>query len=166
MRPELIAEQVLAALTAAGQSLVTAESLTGGLIGARLTAVPGASRAYLGGLITYATQAKSGLAGVSPELLKEYGAVSPQSAVAMAEGVQRLIGADWAVAVTGVAGPDPQEGHQPGEVWIGLVGPKLAPTAIRGDFRGDREQIREATVDAALGAVFSAIDSETPSTNG
>ena len=148
---------VVAALTARGELLATAESLTGGLLGAAITAVPGASAAYLGGVVAYATAMKHSLAGVDAALLAEAGPVSERTAIALADGARAVTGADWAVATTGVAGPEPQDGHQPGEVWVGLAGPSLASWAVRCDFTGDRRAVREATVTAALELLAGAI---------
>jgi nicotinamide-nucleotide amidase len=159
-RPESIPAAVIAALVVAEQRLATAESLTGGLIGATLTAVPGASKAYLGGLITYATELKAKLGGVPAAVLAEHGPVSPVTASAMALGVQSATGADWAVAVTGVAGPDPQDGHAPGEVWVGLANPQSDATTHRLDLAGSREEIRRQTVTAALWLVLDAIHAD------
>lgn len=166
MPPEPIAVEVVALLVATGQTLATAESLTGGLIGATITAVPGASKAYLGGLITYATELKAGLAGVPADVLEQFGPVSPQTAEAMAAGVRQVTGADWAITVTGVAGPDPQDGHQPGEVWLGLSGPGGVRSVSRMDLTGSRDQIRSATVSAALAELFKMLREFGASTNG
>lgn len=166
MPPEPIAVEVVALLVATGQTLATAESLTGGLIGATITAVPGASKAYLGGLITYATELKAGLAGVAADVLAQFGPVSPQTAEAMAAGVRQVTAADWAIAVTGVAGPDPQDGHQPGEVWLGLAGPGGVRSVSRMDLAGSRDQIRSATVSAALAELFKVLRDFGASTNG
>jgi nicotinamide-nucleotide amidase len=157
MPPDPIAAQVVAALVASGQRLATAESLTGGLIGATITAVPGASQAYVGGLITYATQLKATVAGVPHDVLAIHGPVSEQTAVAMAAGARRVTGADWAVSVTGVAGPDSQDGHLPGEVWIGLADPDGGCAASRIDLKGSRDEIRAGTVAAALVGLLSRL---------
>jgi nicotinamide-nucleotide amidase len=137
--------------------LATAESLTGGLLGAAITAVPGASAAYVGGAIAYATPMKHRLAGVDAELLATQGPVSERTAVALAAGIREATDADWAVATTGVAGPTSQDGHEPGEVWVGIVGPGVAATAVRYDFTGDRFAVRAATVQAALALLAGAL---------
>jgi nicotinamide-nucleotide amidase len=154
------AAEVIAALTARGQSLATAESLTGGLLGAAITAVPGASAAYVGGAIAYATLMKHRLAGVDAELLATQGPVSERTAVALAAGIREATDADWAVATTGVAGPTSQDGHEPGEVWVGIVGPGAAARAVRYDFTGDRAEVRAATVQAALALLAAALAAE------
>ena len=155
-----VAAAVVAALTARGQLLATAESLTGGLLGAAITAVPGASAAYLGGVVAYATPMKQRLAGVGAELLAAHGPVSELTAIALAEGVREATGADWGVATTGVAGPSSQDGHEPGEVWVGLASPSGTATAVRHDFTGDRAAVRDATVQAALALVAKALGAD------
>ncbi len=152
-----LAADVVAALTARGQSLATAESLTGGLLGAAITAVPGASAAYVGGVVAYATAMKHRLAGVDADLLAAEGPVSERTATALAAGVRAVTGADWAVATTGVAGPAAQDGHEPGEVWVGLAGGSAPATAVRYDFTGDRSAVRDAAVQAALALLAGAL---------
>ena len=156
-RPDLAAG-VVGALTARQQTLASAESLTGGLIGAALTAVPGASLAYRGGVVAYATDVKHRLAGVPEDVLHANGPVSEATALALATGVRDIVGADWAVAATGVAGPDPQDGHAPGEVWLGLARPDGTAHAVRYWFDGDRGAVRDATVGAALQLLADALD--------
>ena len=106
-----------------GETVATAESLTGGLIGAELTATPGSSGTYAGGMVTYATDLKRRLLGVPGDLLAEHGAVHPDVAAGMAAGARDALGATYGLAVTGVAGPDPQDGRPVGTVYIGLAGP-------------------------------------------
>jgi nicotinamide-nucleotide amidase len=166
MLPDPTAEKLIAALTAAGQSLATVESLTGGLIGATITGVPGASAVYRGGLITYSNEAKARLAGVSKQILDTHGAVSEQTATAMATGARVAVGSDWAIAVTGVAGPDAAEGHEPGLVWVALAAPGRHPVAKRLELSGTREQIRVVTVDAALSWLLALLADSGPSTTG
>ncbi len=166
-----LAEVVGRTLADRGLSLATSESLTGGLLGATITAVPGASRYYLGGVVVYATEQKSRIGGVSRSVLRSHGVISAQTAIEMVMGVQKLTGADYALAASGVAGPDPQEGHQPGVVWIAVVGPTIgaiepAPMALRFEFEGDRRQIREQTVHAALDMLCDQLDPATREQNG
>ncbi|MFT3861335.1 CinA family protein [Micropruina sp.] len=144
-------------------TLATSESLTGGLLGATITAVPGASRYYLGGVVVYATEQKARIGGVSRSVLTSHGVISQQTAIEMVVGVQELTGADYALATSGVAGPDPQEGHAPGVVWVAVVGPTIgsieaSPVALRYEFDGDRLQIREQTVAAALRMLLRLLD--------
>jgi nicotinamide-nucleotide amidase len=132
--------------------LASAESLTGGLLGARVTSVPGASAAYVGGVVSYATLVKQSLLGIGDEIVAGPGVVSAECAAAMAQGVRALLGADVAVSTTGVAGPDPQEGKPVGLVYVGCADPG-GVVAVRHQLGGDREAVRLAAVDAALALV-------------
>lgn len=142
------ASEVIAKLQ--GKSLVTAESLTGGGIGAALTAVPGASNVYKGGVISYTDEVKREVLGVPAEILETYGAVSRQTAEYMACGARALLKADIAVSVTGLAGPGGDEfGHEVGTVFIGYADEKTA-LVKECHFPGDREEVRQQTIEAAL----------------
>lgn len=133
-----------------GKTLVTAESLTGGGIGAALTAVPGSSAVYKGGVISYTDEVKHELLGVDEEILRRYGAVSLWTAGAMASGVRKLLKADVAVSVTGLAGPGGDEfGHKVGTVFIGFEN-QAKSIAKEYRFTGDREAVRRQTICAAL----------------
>ena len=110
-------------LLAANATVATAESLTGGLLGAALSSTPGASSTYRGGAVLYATERNRAIAGVRPELLAERGPVDPDVAVAMADGARRAFDATYGLATTGVAGPTEQDGKPVGTVFIALVGP-------------------------------------------
>ena len=133
-----------------GKTLVTAESLTGGGIGAALTAVPGSSRVYKGGVISYCDEVKHQLLGVPQELLDRCGAVSEGVAEAMASGARQLLKADVAVSVTGLAGPDGDDfGHEVGTVFIGYCDAQCC-TAGEYHFTGSREDVRHSTAAAAL----------------
>ena len=133
-----------------GKTLVTAESLTGGGIGAALTAVSGSSAVYKGGVVSYTNEVKHKLLGVPAEVLDQYGAVSEPVAVAMAEGVRNLLEADVSVSVTGLAGPGGDEyGNPVGTVFIGYCDAfctEVKPCL----FYGDRESIRRQTAEEAL----------------
>ncbi|HET9658455.1 MAG TPA: CinA family protein [Kineosporiaceae bacterium] len=146
---------MIAGLTAAGQTLAVAESLTGGLLAARLVDVPGASAVLRGGVVAYATDLKHRLLGVDPDLLAARGAVDPEVAAQMATGVLARLGADWGLATTGVAGPDPQDGKAPGTVYVAVAGPGAQVRALH--LPGDRPRIRDATVAAALELLVFAI---------
>jgi nicotinamide-nucleotide amidase len=122
-----------------------------------LTSVPGASAVYRGGLITYATDLKATLAGVRQETLDADGPVAPSTARELAVGAARHCGADWGLAVTGVAGPDPQDGHPVGQVYVGICAPDGSVRAEELSLTGDRREIRRATVEAALGSLVTAI---------
>ncbi|KRE96210.1 damage-inducible protein CinA [Nocardioides sp. Soil774] len=144
-----VAARVLEALAARGETLATAESLTGGLLAARLTDVPGASRSFVGGVVSYATRVKVSALDVPADLVAEHGVVSQQCALAMARGVGARLAATWGLATTGVAGPDEQEGRAVGTVWIAVAGPAGAHARLLA-LAGDRVAIREATCEAVL----------------
>lgn len=144
-----LAEQVHALLRAAGATLAVAESLTGGALGAALTAVPGASATFRGGVTAYATDLKASLLGVDPALLDRVGAVDAQVARLMAAGARERLGTTYALSTTGVAGPDPQGGVPAGVVHVGLAGPGIG-TARTLAVAGGREAVRAAAVRAAL----------------
>ncbi|MCU1692070.1 MAG: Competence-inducible (CinA-like) protein [Frankiales bacterium] len=136
-------------LRARGETVAVAESLTGGLLGAALSSEPGSSEGFVGGVLVYATALKATLAGVPEQLLAEHGAVSPQTAEALADGVRQRTGATYGVALTGVAGPDPQEGHPPGTLHVGVAGPAgVRVRSVR--LPGDRERVRALAVTTAL----------------
>ncbi|MEV6161738.1 nicotinamide-nucleotide amidohydrolase family protein [Streptomyces sp. NPDC052052] len=149
------AARVLELLVERGETLAVAESLTGGLVAAELTSVPGASKAFRGSVTAYATPLKRELLGVDGALLAERGAVDPEVARQMATGVRRVLGADWGMATTGVAGPDPQDGKPVGTVYVAVAGPDGAEkvTALR--LNGERADIRRESVRSVL-ALFSA----------
>jgi nicotinamide-nucleotide amidase len=148
-----LAARVLDRLRSRAETIATAESLTGGLVGATLTAIPGASEAYRGGAIVYATDVKATLLDVPTALLAQRGAVDPDVAIAMAEGVRRRLAATWGVALTGVAGPDPQDGKEPGLVYIAVAG---LDGCIVAEHRlpGDRDAVRVTACREALHAVY------------
>lgn len=150
------AAEVVASLARHGMTIAVAESLTGGLVVAELVSVPGASAVVRGGVVAYATDLKASLLGVDAALLAAHGPIHPEVAEQMAEGVRVRLGAEVGVATTGVAGPDPQDGHAPGEVWLGFATPG-GTRAERLDLAGDRAAIRRATVDALLGMLAVAL---------
>ena len=160
-QPSVVAEQLIAELTRRRMTIAVAESLTGGLVAAELVSVPGASAVLRGGVVAYATDLKSSLLGVDVELLARTGPIDPEVARQMAEGVRWRFGrdgvpADIGLATTGVAGPDPQDGHVPGEVWIGLaIGDSVEAHGLT--FGGDRAAIRSATVAASLQRVLTRL---------
>lgn len=144
----MLSSKVLKALE--GKRLATAESLTGGGIGQAITSVSGASQVYAGGIISYTNAVKHKLLGVPTELLDTLGAVSAPVAKAMAEGARKALAADVAVSVTGLAGPGGDEfGHSVGTVFIGYADGRSA-FAREYHFSGDREAVRNQTIDAAL----------------
>ena len=151
------APRLLDLLRGRQQTLSVAESLTGGRLAAAVTAVPGASAVFLGGVVTYATDLKVSLLGVPASLVREHGVVSAECARAMASGVRGLSGSTYALSTTGVAGPDSQEGRPVGTVFVGLAGPTgVASEALA--LSGDRLEIAEETVRRAVAALVGRLD--------
>jgi PncC family amidohydrolase len=145
-------------LLASGNTLAVAESCTGGLLAGEITAVPGCSRYFLGGVVAYHNDVKSGALGVPSALVDAHGAVSGEVALAMAEGVLVRFGADLAIATTGVAGPGGGARGKPvGTVWIAIADRKGVRRTHRHRFGGDRGEVRRATVRAALEAAVSLL---------
>jgi nicotinamide-nucleotide amidase len=153
-------EQIIKILAEANKTIVTAESCTGGMIAAALTDIPGASAAFYGGYVTYANAAKSRMIHVQSRLIRDYGAVSNQVARAMADSARNTARSDFAVAVTGIAGPDGGSEKKPvGLVYV-AVSSELATVVIEHRF-GDlgRDEIRKASVAAALDLVLQVLTS-------
>lgn len=154
-----VLRELAEALAGKGWKLATAESCTGGLIGGALTSVPGSSAWYLGGVVAYANEVKTALLGVPEEVLVRHGAVSPQTARAMAQGVLERTGADVAVAVTGIAGPGGGTARKPvGLVYIGVS--RRGRRAVARKFlsaAGTRKGVRKETVREAVRAVLEAV---------
>jgi nicotinamide-nucleotide amidase len=140
-------------------TVAAAESLTGGAVSDVLSAAPGASQTFLGGIVSYATEVKTGLLGVSEETVAEQGVVSRQCAAEMAEGARRLFGSDLAVSTTGVAGPDTQEGKPVGLVYVAVAGDSGA-NVVELNLDGDRPEIRRQTVDAAIAALLARLGAD------
>jgi nicotinamide-nucleotide amidase len=151
------AAEVVARLTASGQTLAVAESLTGGLVAATVVEVPGASVVLRGAVVAYATDLKHGLLGVDGDLLSRVGPVAPDVAVAMATGVRHRLGATYGIATTGVAGPDPQGDRPVGLVYMAASGPD-GVRVKRLQLVGDRRAIRDGTVRGVLALLLEALD--------
>jgi nicotinamide-nucleotide amidase len=145
-----------AALLARGETVAAAESLTAGLFCATLAAVPGASGTLRGGVVVYATELKTALAGVPEDLLAAHGPVSTQTAGALAEGVRARCRSTWGVGLTGVAGPEPVDGHAPGRVYVGVCD-GARTDVVELDLPGDRQAVREETVAAAVRALLARL---------
>ncbi|HEX7269517.1 MAG TPA: nicotinamide-nucleotide amidohydrolase family protein [Streptosporangiaceae bacterium] len=156
-----LAAQIVGLLTRRRQTVAVAESLTGGLLGAAITTVPGASAVFRGGVIAYATDVKAALLGVSAALLAERGAVDPDVAGAMAAGVRERLGAAIGAATTGVAGPDAADGKPPGTVHIAVstAGGTVVQTLA---LSGGRDVIRRDTVERSLRLMWSVLWEENP----
>lgn len=174
----MIAQSLIDELRSRSQTISFCESLTAGLACATLANIPGASDVLRGGLVTYATDLKSSVAGVDPAAVARYGVVSPQVAREMARGARRVCGSDWAVALTGVAGPDDQDGIPAGTVWLGLAGPQWTASQPAADWvdpihsrfalagglgepvrvlAGERNTVRALAVEAALSGALRAV---------
>ena len=149
-----LAAEVVTLLKEKNKTLATAESCTGGMIGAAITSVPGSSEVYGFGFITYANEAKEKLLGVKHETLAAHGAVSPETAAEMAAGARRAANADIAIAVTGIAGPGGGTPEKPvGLVYVGISSDKGTRT-LKLNLSGDRDQVRLQTCIKALGTVI------------
>jgi PncC family amidohydrolase len=139
------------------QTLATAESCTGGLIGKCLTDIPGSSQVYRGGIIAYHNDIKQNLLGVDPQILNDKGAVSEETVLAMANGVRKLCGTSWGIAVSGIAGPDGGSPEKPvGLVWAAICSDDCVKT-FQFEFPGDRETIRDRSVVTILNNLFQLL---------
>ena len=159
-------EDLVGVLIERGQTVVTAESLTGGLVCAALTSVPGSSACVRGGIVSYAVAVKADVLGVDPDLLARQGAVDPAVAVQMAMGARQLLAADLAVATTGAAGPDPDPGGlvsgpvPPGKGYVAVAGPE-GELVAGFDCPGlDSEGVRSQAVQAALDLLARAVSTD------
>jgi nicotinamide-nucleotide amidase len=155
-----IARSVIETAAAHGVSLAAAESLTGGMVAAALVDIPGASQVFKGSIVAYDLMVKHDLLGVDAAELATRGAVSADVASQMAENAAERMGADFAVATTGVAGPDPDavSGQKPGVAFIAVAGGTLGTMVRQLMVDGDREQVRMACTKAALQALLDALD--------
>ena len=143
-----------------GETVACAESLTAGLVTAVLTEIPGASAVVRGGLVVYATELKATLAGVDPLLLAEHGAVHPEVAAQLAVGARRRCAATWGLGLTGVAGPDGQDGVGPGTVYLAVAGDQGVDVR-RCAFTGGRHEVRASAVRAAIERLARMMDTPT-----
>ncbi|MFZ0139481.1 MAG: CinA family protein [Aeromicrobium sp.] len=165
MSSAVSALDVIDALRGTGQTVSTAESLTGGLLCATLVDVPGASDVLRGGIVAYLPETKSDVLGVDPALIERVGTVHADVAAAMAEGAVRVMGSTWGVATTGVAGPEPSEGKPVGTVHVAVAGPGGVETRDL-LLHGDRPLVREQAVDAALSLLIGRLGEETTAPQG
>ena len=151
-----VAEKLVELLKGRGLTCATAESCTGGGVGSAITAVPGSSAVFAGGVISYSNEVKRNILGVSADILQTVGAVSSETAAQMAEGVRKLLKTDLAVSLTGIAGPDGGSDEKPvGLVWFGLA-TKDGVRTEKCIFRGDRAQVRAQAITHALGMLTIA----------
>lgn len=151
--------RVLEVLADRGQTLATAESLTGGMLASRLTDVPGASRSFVGGVVSYATRVKVSVLGVPAAVVEQHGVVSRECAEAMALGVRHRLDATWGLATTGVAGPDAQDGKPVGTVWVAAAGPGLVEARLLA-LSGDRTTVREGACADVLSLIEGILERE------
>lgn len=156
-----LATEIIGLMTRTGETVAAAESLTGGLVAAALTDVPGSSNVFRGGVVAYATELKAQVLGVDVAMLKRHGPVYAPVASAMAEGVRQRLGATFGVATTGVAGPGPQDGHPAGTVHIAvsLAGDTVVRTMA---LAGDRDEVRRLTVERVLGLLLGRLREQCP----
>lgn len=161
------ATELVRLLTVRGETLAVAESLTGGLVAAEITSVPGASKVFRGSVTAYATELKHELLGVDATLLAQRGAVDPQVASQMAAGVRKVLGADWGIATTGVAGPEPQDGRPVGTVFVAVDGPLTDHPGSAGGgkvealrLNGSRAEIRMESVRSVLAVLLEQLAGE------
>ena len=158
---QLLGSTVHAELLQRSLTLATAESLTGGALADLASASPGASETFVGGVVSYATSVKTGLLGVDPATVAEDGVVSARCAEQMASGVRSLLGTDWGVSTTGVAGPTEQEGKPVGTVFVGIAGPD-GVAALTMELVGDRHQIQDRACREALSGLCGILRGEQP----
>ena len=160
-----VAAEAVDALRAAGATIATAESLTGGLVCATLVSVPGASDVVRGGVVAYAAEVKIEVLGVDEGLVAERGTVDADVAAAMAAGARDRLGATYGISTTGVAGPGPSEGKPAGTVHVAVAGPDGVETRLL-HLSGDRDEIRSGTVDALLSWLVARLGEESRTRRG
>jgi nicotinamide-nucleotide amidase len=153
-----LAKKIIRALNDRGHTLSIAESVTGGLVAAAITEIPGASKVFSGSIVAYSALAKREELDIPQELLNQYSLVSPEVAFAMAKGVQGRFETDWAISTTGAAGPDPLDGAPVGLICCAIIGPDtVLELAI--ELNGSREEIRRGAVTALLSELARILSS-------
>lgn len=150
-------QQLIGELSNRHFTVAVAESLTAGAVAASIADVPGASKVLRGGAVTYATNTKASVLGVDSDVLDNHGPVHPLVALQMARGVCQLFGSEIGVSTTGVAGPGPADGHDAGTVYICVNGPE-GYRIQQYDFTGDRNSVRQQTVEAAVELVLRFLE--------
>jgi len=156
MEMQVAAASAVQALLRRRETFATAESLTGGLVAATVVEIPGVSAVFRGGLVVYATDLKHALAGVPEQLLTERGPVDPDVARALAAGARERCGADWGLATTGVAGPEPQDGVPVGRVYI-AVSSAAGASVQELRLAGSRAEVRTDSVTAVLNLLIAEL---------
>ena len=149
-----LAAEVADALRARGETVSTAESLTAGAVSSAIVSIAGASDVFVGGITAYRDEIKISHLHVDPATLEEHTSVSEEVAVAMARGAMKSFGTTWAIGTTGVAGPNPLDGHPVGAVWVAIQGPVCQ--SIELSLSGERESVRNAATASAI-ATFARI---------
>lgn len=153
-----LATSVVEKLTELRQTLAVAESCTGGQLSAAITAIPGSSAVFLGGIVSYSNDVKEALLDVSEATLRLHGAVSPETAREMAVGVRSRLSADYGIGITGIAGPGGGTPDKPvGLVYVGWAGPEAFINVARMRFPGDREQVQLSSVELALAGLMQRL---------
>lgn len=146
------AQKVVQLLRERNETITCAESITGGALTSELVSIPGASHVLKGSIIAYSTEVKVSELKVEPTLIQEFGVVSEEVALAMAQGVKAKFAAEWAISLTGVAGPGASHGVPAGTVWLALLGPGFEET-VKLELMGEREMVRRGAVESALGVL-------------
>ena len=146
------AQKVVQLLRERNETITCAESITGGALTSELVSIPGASHVLKGSIIAYSTEVKVSELKVEPILIQEFGVVSEEVALAMAQGVKAKFAAEWAISLTGVAGPGASHGVPAGTVWLALLGPGFEET-VKLELMGEREMVRRGAVESALGVL-------------
>ncbi len=147
-----VTQEVVALLQKRKETITFAESISGGALTSELVSVPGASHVLNGSVITYSNQSKIDELSVPANLISDFGVVSEEVAIAMAQGVRAKFAASWAVSTTGVAGPGPSHGVEAGTVWLAIVGLDHQET-VKLEISGDRESVRRRAVESGVGVV-------------
>ncbi len=146
------AQKIVQLLRERNETITCAESITGGALTSELVSIPGASHVLKGSIIAYSTEVKVSELKVEPTLIQEFGVVSEEVALAMAQGVKAKFAAEWAISLTGVAGPGASHGVPAGTVWLALLGPGFEET-VKLELMGEREMVRRGAVESALGVL-------------
>lgn len=146
------AQKIVQLLRERNETITCAESITGGALTSELVSIPGASHVLKGSIIAYSTEVKVSELKVEPTLIQEFGVVSEEVALAMARGVKAKFAAEWAISLTGVAGPGASHGVPAGTVWLALLGPGFQET-VKLELMGEREMVRRGAVESALGVL-------------
>ncbi len=146
------AQKIVQLLRERNETITCAESITGGALTSELVSIPGASHVLKGSIIAYSTEVKVSELKVEPALIQEFGVVSEEVALAMATGAKAKFAAEWAISLTGVAGPGASHGVPAGTVWLAILGPGFQET-VKLELMGEREMVRRGAVESALGVL-------------